>query len=110
MFNDLVVAFIRKSDGDIYVRNPEIKDGWISPNSLSGSLGWPSWTTNLFMSYVSNGEFDVAFTEEAKTLLSNFYKAKKKAEEAKIKNYEVNTGECYHCKMILHNCLCSHEE
>ena len=105
---DLIVAFIRKSDGAIYARNPEKNNIWIISDSglKEGLSGWPHWNTDLFISFIADGSFDCAFTDEAKNLMSDFYRGQKKIEEDRITDYEARSGECYYCHMLLNNCLC----
>ena len=108
---DLIKSFIRKSDGSIYVRDPEKNGIWISTDQLErNSLGWSHWTTDLFISFINSGSFDVSFTEEGTILLSDFYRDRDIKKKEKIKTQQILSGECYYCKMLLYKCECSHDD
>lgn len=105
-------AFIRKYDGEVYVPHPKKKNRWINKTSYDqfGLDGYEHWNTDTFENLVHEGYFEIAYTKYAMTTLSTFYRLQTELEEAKIKKLELETNKCYYCGMVLHNCLCSHDD
>ena len=71
--------------------------------------GWPHWKTPLFMNFVADGTFDVAYTTKDAERESKFRKHLKDTKIKQLKEQEQRTGVCNGCNMALHVCLCSHE-
>jgi hypothetical protein len=104
-------AFIRKSDGAIFIKHPT-KKHWVLKDLFEkhNQEGWPYWTTDLFKSYAADGVFEVLFSKYGVELTSNYYRCQKEWEELKIKKWEFDNNECYYCHMPKHVCLCSHDD
>jgi hypothetical protein len=106
-------AFIRCSDGEIFIPHPGVEGRWLSKRmyeSNSVNEGWSHWTTKLFMRLVSDGSFEVVWSKYDIETYSDYYKKQRDFNEAKRKYNEAKTGICEGCGMTLHVCLCSHDD
>lgn len=61
-----VYAYIRISDGDVFIKHPYLENRWVNENSLKkfGQLGYETWTTELFDKFVEDGVFTIAIDED----------------------------------------------